>query len=113
MNCACPVCGGTLDFADVRFEPESGLVIGGGRFAALTKQEAALFELLWDRPGRTLTKVQLLDNAYQLFAGDGPTEKIIDVFICKIRKKLDGLGISIATDWGRGYRLQKGVTHEQ
>lgn len=36
---------------------------------------------------------------------DAPEIKIVDVFICKIRRKLTGWGIEILTLWGRGYTL--------
>ncbi|YBV98388.1 helix-turn-helix domain-containing protein [Phyllobacteriaceae bacterium JZ32] len=39
-----------------------------------------------------------------------PLIKIIDVFICKLRKKLRPLDIKIETIWGRGYRLQIAAT---
>ena len=112
MTCACPTCGKPLDFEGYRLEAEAGIVIGGGKFAALTRRETAIFELLWTRPGRVFTRSQIFDDLYSLLAGDGPEEKILDVYICKLRKKLNGLGLSIETVWGAGYRLQKGVEHE-
>lgn len=42
---------------------------------------------------------------------NGPEQKIIGVFICKLRKKLRGTGIEIETLWGRGYQLSVG-SHE-
>lgn len=54
------------------------------------------------------TREQLLSRVYSLFADDAPELKIIDVFICKIRKKLAGLGVDIESVWGHGYRLKKG-----
>lgn len=77
---------------------------GGGHFACLTKQEAAVFEQLRAARGAVLTKEHLLSNLY-LVEADEAEIKIIDVFVCKLRKKLKPLGVEIGTAWGRGYRL--------
>lgn len=37
--------------------------------------------------------------------GEEPDAKIVDVFICKARKKIAPFGIQIETLWGQGYRL--------
>lgn len=42
------------------------------------------------------------------YMGDAPDIKIIDVFVCKLRRKLKPLGIAISTVWGRGYRIEAG-----
>ena len=65
-------------------------------------------ELLSLRKGTTLTKEMFLN---QLYGGmDEPEIKIIDVFICKLRKKLGGASGGkeyIETVWGRGYSLRE------
>ena len=65
-------------------------------------------ELLSLRKGTTLTKEMFLN---QLYGGmDEPEIKIIDVFICKLRKKLAGASGGkeyIETVWGRGYSLRE------
>jgi DNA-binding response OmpR family regulator len=110
MDCPCPTCGKPIDFEDIRLESESGILIGRGRFATLTVKELAVFEILWDRPGKIFSKASLCDQVYSLLSDDGPVEKIIDVFVCKIRKKISGCGITIETVWGQGYRLKKDRT---
>ncbi|MFC3071509.1 winged helix-turn-helix domain-containing protein [Shinella pollutisoli] len=60
------------------------------------------------------TKEQLL-RAVTSFIDDAPEIKIVDVLVCKIRKKLTGLDIPIHTVWGEGYRLvprKGGILHE-
>lgn len=60
---------------------------------------------------RTLLRRDFADkrSLYHALYGDridgGPDPKIIDVFVCKIRKKLAPLGFVIETVWGRGYSL--------
>ena len=74
----------------------------------LTGKEYQMLELLSLRKGTTLTKEMFLN---QLYGGmDEPEIKIIDVFICKLRKKLataSGGKDYIETIWGRGYVLRE------
>jgi two-component system cell cycle response regulator CtrA len=73
----------------------------------LTGKEYQMLELLSLRKGTTLTKDMFLNHLYGGI--DEPELKIIDVFICKLRKKLaaaaDGKEY-IETVWGRGYVLR-------
>ena len=73
----------------------------------LTGKEYGMLELLSLRKGTTLTKEMFLNHLYG--GMDEPELKIIDVFICKLRKKLslacDGDNY-IETVWGRGYVLR-------
>ena len=73
----------------------------------LTGMEYAMLELLSLRKGTTLTKEMFLNHLYG--GMDEPELKIIDVFICKLRKKLAhacGGENYIETVWGRGYVLR-------
>jgi two-component system cell cycle response regulator CtrA len=74
----------------------------------LTGKEYQMLELLSLRKGTTITKEMFLS---QLYGGmDEPEIKIIDVFICKLRKKLAGASNGkhyIETVWGRGYVLRE------
>jgi two-component system cell cycle response regulator CtrA len=73
----------------------------------LTGKEYAMLELLSLRKGTTLTKEMFLNHLYG--GMDEPELKIIDVFICKLRKKLIlacGGANYIVTVWGRGFVLR-------
>jgi len=74
----------------------------------LTGKEYRMLELLSLRRGTTITKEMFLS---QLYGGmDEPEIKIIDVFMCKVRKKLavaSGGKDYIETVWGRGYLLRE------
>jgi two-component system cell cycle response regulator CtrA len=73
----------------------------------LTGKEYQMLELLSLRKGTTLTKEMFLNHLYG--GMDEPELKIIDVFICKLRKKLSvatGGENYIETVWGRGYVLR-------
>jgi two-component system cell cycle response regulator CtrA len=78
-----------------------------GSTVHLTGKEYQMLELLSLRKGTTLTKEMFLNHLYG--GMDEPELKIIDVFICKLRKKLSEAtkGANyIETVWGRGYVLR-------
>lgn len=78
-----------------------------GKPLHLTGKEYAILQLLSLRKGATLSKEQFLNYLYG--GMDEPEVKIIDVFICKLRKKLKqatGGDSCISTAFGRGYILQ-------
>jgi two-component system cell cycle response regulator CtrA len=78
-----------------------------GELVYLTCKEYLMMELLSLRKGFTLTKEAFLNHLYG--GRDEPELKIIDVFICKLRKKLanaSGGKDYIETVWGRGYTLR-------
>jgi two-component system, cell cycle response regulator CtrA len=78
-----------------------------GKPVHLTGKEYQMLELLSLRKGTTLTKEMFLNHLYG--GMDEPELKIIDVFICKLRKKLSeatGGENNIETVWGRGYVLR-------
>ncbi len=82
-------------------------VTAEGRPVHLTGKEYAILELLSLRKGATLTKEMFLNHLYG--GMDEPELKIIDVFVCKLRKKLKaatGGESHIETMWGRGYVLR-------
>jgi two-component system cell cycle response regulator CtrA len=79
-----------------------------GRAVHLTGKEYGILELLSLRKGTTLTKEMFLNHLYG--GMDEPELKIIDVFICKLRKKLANASNGrnyIETVWGRGYVLRE------
>ncbi len=76
----------------------------------LTGKEYGILELLSLRKGTTLTKEMFLNHLYG--GMDEPELKIIDVFVCKLRKKLSQASEGenyIETVWGRGYVLRDPV----
>ncbi|MEZ5837964.1 MAG: response regulator transcription factor [Geminicoccaceae bacterium] len=73
----------------------------------VTAKEYTILELLALRRGQPLTKEIFLDHLYG--GEDEPEQKIIDVFICKLRKKISAINHNkhnIETVWGRGYVLK-------
>ncbi len=104
----------TIETGDISVNLDAKTVEANGRPVHLTGKEYQMFELLSLRKGTTLTKEMFLNHLYG--GMDEPELKIIDVFICKLRKKLStALGGEnyIETVWGRGYVLRDPIPDEQ
>lgn len=69
----------------------------------LTINEGRLFGALMER--ELLTKDAAMAALYRDRGADEPDLKIVDVFICKLRKKLKPFGLEIGTRWGVGYQM--------
>ncbi len=97
-----------ITVGDLLINLNTKTVIVRGNRVHLTGKEYQMMELLAWRRGTTLTKEMFLNHLYN--GMDEPELKIIDVFICKLRKKLagnaDGTNF-IETIWGRGYTLRE------
>ena len=93
---------------------DHGSVEVNGNPLQLTGKEYKILELLMQRKGVIITKTTFLDKLYSGI--DEPEEKIIDVFVCKIRKKLEKFLPSgrnyIETIWGRGYVLREPFSND-
>jgi two-component system cell cycle response regulator CtrA len=97
-----------LKFGDLELNLLSRMVSVGGMPLNLTRKEYEMLELLCLRQGSIVTKEHFLDHLYG--GMDEPETKIIDVFICKLRKKMAHSKAAeslIKTVWGRGYRIDK------
>jgi len=96
----------TLVLGSLQLNLDSREVLVAGRPVHLTGKEYAILELLVLRKGMVLTKEAFLNHLYG--GMDEPEMKIIDVFICKLRKKLSDGGAPnlIGTVWGRGYMVR-------
>lgn len=91
----------------IRVNLDTRTVEVDGKPLHLTGKEYGILELLSLRKGTTLTKEMFLNHLYG--GMDEPEVKIIDVFICKLRKKLETAASGenyIETVWGRGYVLR-------
>ncbi len=92
---------------DITVDLEAKTVEVNGSHVHLTPKEYQLLELLSLRKGTTLTKEMFFNHLYDGI--DEPELKIIDVFICKLRRKLAEATQgehNIETVWGRGYVLR-------
>lgn len=91
-----------------------GIEADDGRYVHMSEKLCQIMVELARRPGETRSKQQLMDALYG--DEDEPEIKIVDVMVCKLRKKVmeatGGLDV-IETVWGRGYRfIQEGFRPE-
>ena len=97
-----------IQTGDMVVNLDSKTVEVNGHPVHLTGKEYGMLELLSLRKGTTITKEMFLNHLYGGL--DEPDLKIIDVFVCKLRKRLtaalDGEDY-IETVWGRGYVLRE------
>jgi two-component system cell cycle response regulator CtrA len=98
----------TIQTGKLAVNLDTRIVTVGDQPIHLTGKEYGILELLSLRMGTVLTKEMLLNHLYR--GVDEPEIRIVDVFICKMRKKLgqatDG-DHYIATVWGGGYVLRE------
>jgi two-component system cell cycle response regulator CtrA len=102
-----------IQIDDLVVNLETKMADVNGARVHLTGKEYQILELLSLRKGMTLTKEMFLNHLYG--GMDEPDLKIIDVFMCKLRKKLanaSGGKNYIETVWGRGYVLRHPTDEE-
>ena len=95
-----------LQFGDITLDLTARDVRVGNTRVELTSKEYQMLELLCLRKGSVVSKESFLDHLYG--GMDEPEMEIIEVFICKLRKKIENAGAPhpfIETVWGRGYRV--------
>jgi two-component system, cell cycle response regulator CtrA len=78
-----------------------------GRPVRLSPREFEVLEMLMLRPGVPISKDRFMATLYG--SEEGPSERILDVFVCKLRRKLAAAsaGATIRTVWGCGYRIEE------
>jgi two-component system OmpR family response regulator len=88
----------------VSFDPGSRIVSAGGQRIDLSRRELAVFECLFERHGRLVPKSVLADHIYGI--GADIDEKLVEVSISRLRKKLARYGIRIKVARGLGYMIE-------
>ncbi len=101
----------TLRLGGLELNLESRQVAVNGREIRLTSKEYSILELLVLRRGKLLTKDAFLNHLYS--GTDEPERQIVDLYICRLRKKLAcaGAGNMIGTVRGHGYMLRDQRAH--
>ncbi|WGW03602.1 response regulator transcription factor [Tropicibacter oceani] len=96
----------TQSFADLTFNPLQASIRFGGEVRELRNRELRLFEILMSAPGRIYSKSQLYDRLFSV--SETVSDNAIEVYVGRLRKKLDGSRARIETVRGVGYRLTEG-----
>ncbi|WIV51595.1 response regulator transcription factor [Marivivens sp. LCG002] len=92
-----------MTFADLTFDPLGATVSFAHETRELRSRELRLFEVLISAPDRIFSKGQLCDRLFS--ASEAVTDNAIEVYVGRLRKKLEGSGARIETVRGVGYRL--------
>lgn len=117
-NPRCPACGEPLydesqTFGWLTFYTADGRTVviheHTQEILPFSNAEAAILSVMAHAKGRVITKDKIYDTLYWMRGeSDAPESKIVDVYICKIRKRIRALSLplTVHTLWGRGYSLE-------
>jgi two-component system OmpR family response regulator len=89
----------------VRFDMAGRRVYCDDQPLDLTSREVAMLEILMLRAGRVVTKQQILDHLYGW--DDASSGNAVEVFVYRLRKKIEGTGLDIQTVRGMGYLIDR------
>ncbi|MEP2027572.1 MAG: response regulator transcription factor [Paracoccaceae bacterium] len=92
------------EIGHLRFDPAARQLFAGEVAIELPRRELAVFECLLAANGRLVSKTALLDYAYGV--GADVEEKVVEVYVSRIRARLKSHGVLIKSQRGLGYQLQ-------
>jgi two-component system OmpR family response regulator len=92
-----------LSYGSLTFDTVERTAAIDGRSLALSAHEVGVLEVLLRRFGHVVSKEHLLE---QLYSYDREvTQNVIEVYVHRVRRKIEGAGVAVQTLYGRGYRL--------
>ena len=97
--------GSTIEYGPLVLNVSDKMLIVNGETMPLSPREFSVLEMLLSRVGRVVSKESMIDALSKWDEGVG--NNAIEVYIHRIRKKLEPLGINVMTIRGLGYLLQK------
>lgn len=92
-----------IHFADMVFDPLRAMIVIGDETRELRNRELRLLEIFLAAPCRIFSKSQLCDRLTSY--SDEFSENAVEVYVARLRKKLEGSGAKIETVRGVGYRI--------
>lgn len=90
-------------FADTTLDSTAGELLFGGHVVPLRNRELRLLEVFFGAPRQVFSKSHLIDRLFSL--SDEASENAIEVYVARLRKRLEGSGARIETVRGLGYRM--------
>ena len=97
--------GPVISFGDLNFDTVGRNATVAGRALPLSAHELGVLEILIHRYGRVVSKEQILEQLYN-YDKDG-SDNAIEVYVHRLRRKLEGSGLAVRTLYGRGYMLEQ------
>ncbi|SOH95150.1 two-component system, OmpR family, response regulator TctD [Monaibacterium marinum] len=92
-----------ISIAGTTLDSTAGELLFDGQVIALRNRELRLLEVFFKAPGQVFSKSHLIDRMFSL--SDEASENAIEVYVARLRKRLDGSGTKIETVRGLGYRM--------
>lgn len=105
----CPCCGNALSIGqDVQFRLESHALVSSTYAVVFSHNQSQIFNLLWKNRnnGNVVRRQSMLDELYSLDPNGGAEDKIIDVMISKMRKRIAATDLEIVTVFNQGFVLR-------
>ena len=99
------ILGSTIEYGPLVLNISDKMLIVNGETMPLSPREFSVLEMLLSRVGRVVSKEAIIDALSKWDEGVG--NNAIEVYIHRIRKKLEPLDINVLTIRGLGYLLQK------
>lgn len=93
----------TIRFGGMEFDPLAATISIGDTVRSLRNRELRLLEILLSSPERLFSKAHLVDRLFSY--SEDPSENAIEVYVGRLRKKLEGSNARIETVRGVGYRI--------
>jgi two-component system response regulator TctD len=90
-------------FAGTTLDSTAGALRFGAQTVALRNRELRLLEVFFAAPGQVFSKSHLIDRLFSL--SDEASDNAIEVYVGRLRKRLEGSGARIETVRGLGYRM--------
>jgi len=90
-------------FGSVVLDSSAGTLLNGERTWDLRNRELRLFEVFFAAPAQIFSKTHLMDRLFSF--SDDASENAIEVYVGRLRKKLEGSDVRIETVRGLGYRM--------
>jgi two-component system OmpR family response regulator len=100
--------GTSMTHGGLRFDTAGRRLYHDDEPIELSARELAVIELLLSRQGRVVSKEQMIDHLFGF--GDDVGTNAIEVYVHRVRKKLEPFGIDIRTVRGMGYLLDKAAS---
>ena len=95
--------GERFEFGELTYDKSTRQLFAHDQNIPLPRRELAVFECLFDRQNTLVTKSQLADFVYGV--GADVDEKVVEVYVSRLRKKLADFNVMIRSARGLGYTM--------
>ena len=94
----------TIELGSLVFDRQARQASANSEVIDLTRREIAVLECLLDRKTKLVSKTNLADHLYG--TGADIEEKVVEIYVSRLRKKIADFGVEIATARGLGYMIR-------